>query len=266
MNKINKIIAYLGLPGSYSHQAAIKYFGKKAEVLACSSFDEIISKTKEGIVSYGIIPVSNSLVGQIADNYQLIKSSDLAIVGELDLPIHHCLAGTPDSSVDQISQIYSHPSALAQCKKYLEKYPTIQKIVYSDTASAAKYVQQHQDSRLTAICSRSAAKIYDLKIIATNIEDHPNNITHFKVVTRPELAKYRSLIDTIDKQIMRLVSKRQKICNEVGIIKKYLNLPVYNPAREKEVIKNVQSYSDLDKSFVKKLYSVIISHCRDVQN
>ncbi len=262
---MEKVIAYLGLPGSYSHQAGLKYFGKNAKLLSCSSFEEIITSVKEGLATHGIIPVSNTLVGPITNNYKLIDNAALPKIGEIDLPIHHNLVGTSDSSINQILKVYSHPSALAQCKRFLAQHQNIQVINYSDTASAAKYISQMQDPTLAAISSQVAAKIYGLKILYPYIEDNADNTTHFVIITRPDLTLHRVQIDRIDKKIIDLVSQRVSICKEVGLIKNYLGLPILNSAREKAVIKNAQSYSGLDKLFVKKLFSTIISHCRDNQ-
>lgn len=180
-------------------------------------------------MSHGVIPVSNSLTGPIADNYQLIRASTLAVVGELDLPIHHCLASVSYALQGETKKIYSHPQALSQCKRYLSKYPEVDQISYADTASAAKYVSDQKDPSLAVICSKSAAKIYSLKVLAPNIEDQSSNTTHFYIISRPELSQYRTQIDSIDKQIIKLISKRLSICKEVGNIKNISNYPYLIP-------------------------------------
>lgn len=184
------IIAYQGIPGSFSHTAAQDYFGKDTpsadEFIGTNQFKEIFELVKNEKADFGIVPVENSLAGSIYENYDLLAKYKIQVIGEQYLKIEHCLLGI-DMDIKNIKEVYSHPKALEQCLKFFESHEKINKNIFSDTARAAKFVADKKDVSLGAIASYSAAKLYKLKVIKKNIEDNPDNFTRFLVISNNEL-------------------------------------------------------------------------------
>lgn len=177
MNKI----AFLGLPGSFSFIAAQKYFGSKVQFLGNNSVKEIIEKVENGECNFGILPIENSLTGSVYETYDLLNLSKLSITGEIILHIHHQLLG---KTAEKIKLCYSHPQALAQCRRFFSNNPDIQSVLTIDTSSAAKIITQFKRKDIAAIAGKMAAKIYGLKILKSDIEDNPHNFTRFVVLAK----------------------------------------------------------------------------------
>lgn len=195
MNKV----AYLGIPGSFSYSAALKYFGTDASLSGYENFKGVFDALRENTVEFGIIPIENSLAGSIYDNYDYLSEYKANAIGELYLKVEHHLMiknplDTSEKALQEIKKVYSHPKALEQCNMFFEKYPHIEKIAYGDTASAAKYVSELQNPTIAAIANREAAEMYGLSIIKPNIQDHAINYTRFLV-----LSKNRSFADDSNK-------------------------------------------------------------------
>lgn len=175
-------VGYLGLPGSFSYLAAQKYLSS-ARLISCQTFKQIMEKVKQGQLSLGILPIENSLSGSLIDNYDLLVSSGLFIVGEVYLRIKQNLLSKTKVSLSEIDTVYSHPEAFRQCAKFLEKLP-IKKIAIDDTSSAAEYIANQGSKNEAAIASVTAAKIYSLTILKKGIETNKNNFSRFLVVAR----------------------------------------------------------------------------------
>lgn len=174
-------IAFLGLSGSFSFIAAQKYFGNKARFLGTNSTLEIIEKVENGLCNFGILPIENSLTGSVYETYDLLNLSKLSINGEIILHIHHQLLGKRDG---KIKLCYSHPQALAQCRRFFNNNPDIQSVLTKDTSSAAKIITQFKRKDAAAIAGKMVAKIYGLKILKSDIEDNPHNFTRFVVLAK----------------------------------------------------------------------------------
>ncbi|MCX7996390.1 MAG: prephenate dehydratase [Patescibacteria group bacterium] len=191
-----KIVAYLGIPGSYSYLAARRQFaGTGFEFVGASSFRAIFTGIENGNFDYGMIPVENSLAGSVYDNYDLLHQHDVAVVGEQYLKIDLHLLGTkssmqPATRLEHISKVVSHYKALEQCDRFLANHPWIKSEIHSDTAGAAKFVADQKDPFLAAIASRETAEIYGLDILAENVQDNEFNYTRFLVIAKePEAAE-----------------------------------------------------------------------------
>lgn len=170
-------VCYLGPPHSYSHIAARNYFGDRTihpVPTIGSVFDDVIS----GAQACGIVPIENSTDGRIVDTLSRLIEGRVQIVGEVRLAIHHCLLA---QSVDGIKEIQSKPQALSQCRRYLaSKFPdAIQTAVSSTTTAAAAAAR---DPQVAAVASREAGLALGLQVVASEIEDNPNNITRFVVI------------------------------------------------------------------------------------
>ncbi len=174
-----RAIAFQGAPGANSHSAALGY-RPDCLPLPCFSFEDAIDAVKDGRAGQAIIPIENSLHGRVADMHFLLPESGLSIVDEYFLPIHHQLMTAGDSPV---TQVLSHVQALGQCRKYLRQN-AIRPIVYADTAGAAALVAERREAGVGALAPALAAYLYDLTIVASDVEDSHDNMTRFVVLAR----------------------------------------------------------------------------------
>ena len=185
-------IAYQGEPGAYSEAAALR-FTDHADLLACESFEQVFEAVDQGKATHGVLPVENSIGGSIHRNYDLLLEHDLPIVGEVQLVITHNLMALPGTRIDQLTRIYSHPQALAQCERFLRALPHVAVEASYDTAGSAKLVKEKHLVGAGAIASERAAQVFGLEILQSEIQDFSDNITRFLVVSR--LADPDPLVD-----------------------------------------------------------------------
>ncbi|MXP25974.1 prephenate dehydratase [Altererythrobacter indicus] len=178
-----RAIAFQGAPGANSHRAAMEY-APECLPLPCFSFLDAIEAVKSGQADSAIIPIENSQNGRVADIHFLLPESGLSIVGEHFMPIHHALMGLGDGP---FTAAYSHPQALGQSRHYLRRKGLVP-MSYADTAGAAAYVAQMQQSHVAAIAPALAADLYGLNIIEHHVEDAPDNTTRFVILAREALA------------------------------------------------------------------------------
>ena len=178
-------ITYQGVPGAYSHIAAQEVFAG-AEYLPCETFEIAMSKVQDGDADYAMIPVENSNAGRVSDVHFLLPKMNLYIVQEYYLRVEHQLLGIHGAKLEDIALASSHPQALAQCSAFLKKYH-IQPEARIDTAKSCEDVKRWNDKTKAAIASKLAAQIYDLDILASNIENAHNNTTRFLVLSRQHL-------------------------------------------------------------------------------
>ena len=176
-------IAFQGEPGAYSEAAALRYTDH-ADLLACESFDQVFQAVDQGTASHGMLPVENSIGGSIHRNYDLLLEHDLPIVGEVQLVITHNLMALPGTRIDELTRIYSHPQALAQCERFLRGMPHVAVEASYDTAGSAKLVKEKHLVGAAAIASERAAQVFGLEILRSEIQDFSDNITRFLVISR----------------------------------------------------------------------------------
>jgi chorismate mutase/prephenate dehydratase len=171
--------AYLGPMHSYSHLAALKYFGDAAALTPVASIPAVFDAVERGDAATGIVPIENSTDGRVVDTLGMFARREMEICGEVLLPIHHhLLSKTPRS---EIREVHSKPQALSQCRGWLAKHlPDAQLVENSSTAAAAKLAAQRPG--VAAVASIEAGQEYDLDVIDTNIEDNVNNVTRFAVL------------------------------------------------------------------------------------
>lgn len=183
-----KKIAYLGIPGTYSHLAANEYYkNNDIELIGCKSFKDIFTAVTENVVDYGIVPVENSLAGSVYDNYDLLYEHTVQVIGETFLHINLNLLGIESSMpeevrLEHIRKVVSQYKALEQVEQFLSLYPAMQKEFHGDTAGAAKFVADQKDPFTAAVASRETAKLYGLTIIKENIHDNADNYTRFLII------------------------------------------------------------------------------------
>jgi prephenate dehydratase len=186
---MNIKVSIQGYEGSFHQMAAIKFFGKKTQVIPCATFNEVIkiaSAANES--SGGVMAIENSIAGSILPNYNLLQKSNLTIVGEVYLQIDQNLLVNKDVNLQDIREVHSHPMALQQCFDYLEQH-NWKLIETEDTALSAKHIHQHKSKHIAAIASKLAAELFDLKIITPNIHTMKNNYTRFLVLQNTKLAQ-----------------------------------------------------------------------------
>ncbi|TET17462.1 MAG: prephenate dehydratase [Dehalococcoidia bacterium] len=180
-----KGVAFQGEVGAYSEEAALQFFGPSIITKPYESLDDVFKVVEQDDVQFGIVPVENSLEGSISRVYDLLLDSSLKVCGEIELRVSHCLIASPGARLDLIKRVYSHPQALAQCKTFL-KHLDCELIPTYDTAGSVKMIKEEGITDGGAIASARAAEIYEMKIIASEIEDAPNNFTRFFILSKED--------------------------------------------------------------------------------
>lgn len=175
-------IAFQGELGANSHLAISEAY-PDAEALPCATFEDALAAITNGDADLGMIPIENSVAGRVADIHHLLPHSGLFIIGEWFLPIRHQLMGVRGAKIGEIKTVESHVHALGQCRNIIRKLK-IKPIVAGDTAGSARIISERGDKSTAAIASRLAAEIYNLDILAEDIEDEAHNTTRFVVLAR----------------------------------------------------------------------------------
>lgn len=179
----NARVVFQGVEGAYSQQAMHQYFGTEVNGTAVATWKDAMEAIQKGEADYAVLPIENSSAGIVSENYDLLVEYDNYIVGEQIIKIQHELLGLPESSVEQILNVYSHPQALMQCSEYLDAHKTWKKNSLENTALAAKKVKEDNDCSQAAIAGKINAQLYGLKILEPAIQNNKNNSTRFIIVT-----------------------------------------------------------------------------------
>ncbi|MFN5135300.1 MAG: prephenate dehydratase [Chitinophagaceae bacterium] len=196
-----------GYEGSFHQEAACKFFGKTIEVIPCATFREVVKIGANKKESDGaVMAIENSIAGSILANYNLLKKSNLKIVGEVYLQIKQNLLVNHGVKLEDIKEVHSHTMALQQCYDFLDKYKW--KLVETeDTALSAKHIQQHKSKHVAAIASKLAAELYNLNVIAPAIQTMKSNYTRFLILQREDVAPK---IEVADKASVNFVTDHSK--------------------------------------------------------
>jgi prephenate dehydratase len=176
-------VSFQGERGAYSEAAAKSFFNKDIKTIPFHTFAEILQNTSKNITEYSILPVENSLEGSVGESYDLLYFTDLNATGETYHKIEHCLIGT--GKIEEVDTVYSHPQALGQCRKFIEKN-NMKTIPTYDTAGSVKIIQELNKNNCACIASKEAASIYNMPIIAENIANNLNNYTRFLILSKGE--------------------------------------------------------------------------------
>ncbi|MBQ3666264.1 MAG: prephenate dehydratase [Lachnospiraceae bacterium] len=180
-------VVYQGVPGAYSHQAMLNYFGKDTKNYHVSTFREAMEAVSQGKADYAVLPIENSTAGTVNDVYDLLFEFDNYIVATTDVIVKHALLGTNDAAMEDIEVVYSHPQGLMQCNRFLEEHREWQQVSQANTAASAKKVMEKNDKRYAAIASTIAAEIYGLKVLGENINRNSENTTRFIIVGKEKV-------------------------------------------------------------------------------
>ena len=179
-------IAIQGIKGSFHHQVVQEYFGQYVALDECLSFEELVDSLLSGKSDQAVMAIENSIAGPIIPNYALIDKNNLHIVGEHYLDIHQNLMALKGQKIEDILEVHSHPMALLQCMEFLKKYPNIKIVEDKDTAETARRIHENQLKGIAAIASKTAANMYDLEILAPEIQTINNNMTRFVIINKKE--------------------------------------------------------------------------------
>ena len=181
-------VSFQGERGAYSESAVYTFFGDEADVKPCRDLTEVFESVNKQEAPFGVVPVENSLEGSVNQTYDLFLTHDLKVCGEIIIRISHCLIANPSTSLEAVKTVYSHPQALAQCRRFLERLGS-ELIPTYDTAGSVKMLKEKKLKDAAAIASEKAAEIYGMKILAREIEDTPTNYTRFFVISKNDAPK-----------------------------------------------------------------------------
>lgn len=179
-------VAIQGVAGCFHDAAAREYFeGQDIETVPCETFNEMFNLLKSDASMLCILAIENTIAGSLLQNHELLRQSNMTIVGEYKKYISHSIAALPGQSIDDIAEVNSHPMALRQCEQYLQLHPKMKMVETYDTAGSAKMIAENNLFGHAAICGRYAAELYGLNVLEDDIQTNKRNFTRFLVVTDP---------------------------------------------------------------------------------
>lgn len=194
-----------GIAGCFHDAAARQFFAlhfpeDDVQPIDCESFPAMFQHLEKERSLFGIMAIENTIAGALLHNHELLRNSDMTIIGEQKLRISHSIAALPGETLQSVKAVLSHPMALMQCDVFLQKYPHIKMMEWFDTAGAARDIAVQQLHNRAAICSSLAAKLYGLNILQEAIETNKRNFTRFLILAHNDLAEtYRLPDDKINK-------------------------------------------------------------------
>jgi prephenate dehydratase len=177
-------ISFQGELGANSHIACLEA-RPDYEPMPCRTFEDAFQAVKDGVAKLAMIPIDNSVAGRVADIHHLMPESNLHIIGEHFLPIHHQLLVVPGTKMSDLKSVHSHVHALGQCRKVIRAHK-LNAVVAVDTAGAARELSEHHDQTRAAIASGLAAEIYGLDVLLKDIEDEDHNTTRFIILSKEQ--------------------------------------------------------------------------------
>jgi prephenate dehydratase/chorismate mutase len=180
--KSYSLAGFQGEYGAYSEIAALR-FNTSLVPIALDDFSDVFENVSNDYLDLGVVPVENSIGGAIHQVNDLLIDTKLKVVGEIKLPIKHCLLALPNADYKDLKTVYSHPQALSQCRSFLQRNK-LEGRPYYDTAGAAKMLSTQRPEASAVIASSRCAQLYDLEIIKEGIEDHSQNYTRFLILSR----------------------------------------------------------------------------------
>ena len=225
-------IAIQGELGSFSHEAALT-FDPQATIHPCVLSAEMFRMLEANEVDAAVAPIENSLAGSVVEHYDLLWQHNLKVEKELRLRIRHCLIAMPNSDIATVHRVYSHPVALAQCRRFFAGHPSIEAIPFYDTAGSVKQLMELRDRHVGAVASVQAAVQYGARVLEQGIEDDPENYTRFFLLKREEDLQLQksitktSLAFTVAHQPGTLVEALQILAAEKANLTKIQSRPVH---------------------------------------
>ena len=215
-----KRIAIQGFHGSFHDIAAHQYFkGEQIQLICCATFEQVYENMRRDPTVIGMTAIENTIAGSLLHNYQLLRDSGATVVGEHKLHIEHCICCLPDDDWSTVTEVHSHPVALAQCNAFLANHPDIKAVEAEDTAGSAEYIAKYKCKGWAAICNASAAKLYGLKVLQDQIQDNKHNYTRFLVVANPNKADFLRPLEKANKSSIVF-----HVAHEEGSLSKVLTI------------------------------------------
>jgi len=200
-------IAIQGIQGSNHHRVAADYYGEDIELLECMSFDAVVDRLLDGSADRGVMAIENSIAGSIIPNYNLVYHNKLHIIGEHYLNIDHHLMVLKGQGIGDIQEVHSHPMALLQCKEFFRAHPQIKLVESVDTAETAKRIKDGGLANIAAIAPKIAADLFDLDIIASEIQTIKVNSTRFILLKKKNRLLPR---EEINKASLRFITDHKR--------------------------------------------------------
>ncbi len=188
----NTKVAIQGVAGCFHDAAAREYFeprGANIETVEYDSFPDLFDGLRMDASMMGIVAIENTIAGSLLANHELLRTSNLRIVGEIKKRISHVLCALPGSTMEDIREVNSHPMALMQCEQWLRMHPSMKMVEHFDTAGSARDIAAQNLVGHAAVCGKFAAQLYGLDILAEGIETNKRNFTRFLIVADPLLAE-----------------------------------------------------------------------------
>ena len=176
-------VAFQGERGAFSEEAAQKLLGPEIELVPRRTFAELYTSLDNGVAEFLLAPVENSIAGVVQSSVELLRSSSLTVLDEVQIKIEQHLIGCPGASLDMLETVQSHPVALAQCSRFLQAHPKLKPVVADDTAGSVAEVMRFGDPKHAAIAGQRAADLYGASIIRKSIQDIPDNYTRFVLLS-----------------------------------------------------------------------------------
>ncbi|MDE7394158.1 MAG: prephenate dehydratase [Muribaculaceae bacterium] len=184
-----KRVTIQGIAGCYHDAAARDYFSAhgygEIDTLPCDTFPLMFDTLAADASLLGCLAIENTIAGSLLQNHELLRQSNLQIVGEQKMRISHVLAALPGQSIDDLQEVNSHPMALMQCEQFIHRYPNLKAVERFDTAGAAREIAQNKLIGHGAICGEFGAELYGLNILARSIETNKRNFTRFLILADP---------------------------------------------------------------------------------
>ncbi|MGD9898685.1 MAG: prephenate dehydratase [Calditrichaceae bacterium] len=260
-------IAYQGEKGAYSDNAIDSLFGDRAvEKFPFRTSYDVIDAIKNNTVDFGLLPIDNSIIGNITHTYDLLLEHKLYIVNETIIPIHHAFLAVDQIPEDEIKKIYSHPAAISQCEVFLRSFDKAEIIPTYDTAGSAKMIAENRLYDTAAIASEKSADLYSLTILRRNIEDFKHNQTRFVLVSvnpgnedreKETLYKTSIVFSTPDKPGM--------LVRCLGIFEKYnINMSLLTSRPHKSKLWNYHFFVDIDGHVMDENVSIAFDEIRRI--
>jgi len=176
-------VGFQGALGAFSEEA-VRALVPDAEPVPHATFEAVVKAVESGDVDAGVVPVENTLAGAVAEAYEALVSGSVTAIGEMVIPIRHCLLGLPGATTKQVREARSHPVALSQCRGFFAEHPEIRAQAVYDTAGAAEEVAAMGDPSLAAIASERAGERYGLAVLQRDLQDRDDNQTRFYLIVR----------------------------------------------------------------------------------
>lgn len=184
--KTMKKITIQGEAGCYHDAAAHLYFsGEEVTTIPCQTFPAMFETLSTDASLLGIVAIENTIAGSLLQNHELLRQSNLRVVGELKLRISHVLCALPGQTISQLTEVNSHPMALMQCEQYLRRHPNLKMVERNDTAGSAREISGDRLMGHAAVCGEYAANLYGLEILERGIETNKRNFTRFLILADP---------------------------------------------------------------------------------